>query len=79
MEDIVKVEWKDARTFTDVIREEDLIKENLVTVTTIGILVKRDKEKVIVGSMKFEDEGQVVYKISHLIPLKLIKKITQLR
>ncbi len=81
--ELVLVEWLDATTRNDVaVSFEEAIAEEPVKAKTIGQLLYKDEKKVVLSSFLFvpEMEGMLTgYKIIHVIPASVVKKIERLK
>lgn len=83
--DIVLVEWIDAsHNSENILVFEQAINRAVAPAKTIGVLLKKDKDKVILAMTVFEafktSEGDVpeAYKVFWTIPTGCIKKIKKL-
>lgn len=76
--EFVRVDWLDAQSgFSIPMDVEELISVPLVETTSVGCLVHKDKEKIVLGFMMFGKEGY--FKHWQMIPQGMIKKITKLK
>ncbi len=74
---IVEVEWIDAQAgFGQATFIEDLIESPPLITHSVGYLLHKDKEKVILGFMLF---GEDTVKHSQLIPRGTIKNIREIK
>lgn len=74
---IVEVEWVDAQTgFGQATFIEDLIESPPLITHSVGYLLHKDKEKIILGFMLF---GEDTVKHSQLIPRGMVQKIRRLK
>ena len=74
---IVEVEWLDAQTgFGDAQPVEDLILMEPAISFSVGYLLHKDKKKIILGFLLFDDN---LVKHSQLIPMGMVKKMTRLK
>jgi len=75
MSKIVCVEWEDACSNSGYYDKDHPEKFAPVMCRTVGHLIKRNKESVIVACEAFEDGGK---REIHTVPRKMVKKITYL-
>lgn len=81
---IVKVEWLDAQTgFSTPETIEELEQEKPTCTLSVGYLITDDKDKIILGFMKWGEDDEIIkntmFKHWQLIPKGMIKKITELK
>jgi len=88
---IVKIIWKDARTLDSTNSLEEVKKENLIDSITIGYLIDENKERIVVcgfvfpeeegdyNGLDFEKKEYTGYRECHLIPIKQIEEIIELK
>ena len=79
---IVEVEWLDAQSgFGNAQYVEDLVlfdlkPENLTNTYSVGYLLHKDKDKIVLGFMLFGDD---MVKHNQMIPRSLIRKMRYLK
>jgi hypothetical protein len=67
----IEVQWKDAKVFVD--PTDDF---SLPIMTSIGYLIKKDKEKYLLANLLAEDG---MPRVVTAIPIALVKKVTKLK
>jgi hypothetical protein len=67
----IEVQWKDAKVFVD--PTDDF---SLPIMTSIGYLIKKDKEKYLLANLLAEDG---MPRVVTVIPIALVKKVTKLK
>lgn len=73
----VRVDWFDAQSgFASPLSLEELEEVPPIETTSVGCLIKQDKDKIVLGFMMFGGEGY--FKHWQMIPKGMIKKITYL-
>ena len=76
--EFVRVDWFDAQSgFSSPLSLEELEEVPPTETTSVGCLIKEDKEKIVLGFMMFGKEGY--FKHWQMIPKGMIKKITKLK
>lgn len=78
---IVKVKWKDARTYEGTYGFSEIKDFKLAETITIGYLINEDKERIVLCGYVFpsdEFDFQSGYRYIHLIPRSNIIKIEEL-
>ena len=76
--EFVRVDWFDAQSgFSSPLDLHELEEVPPVETTSVGCLIKEDKEKIVLGFMMFGKEGY--FKHWQMIPRGMIKKITRLK
>lgn len=74
---LVRVDWFDAQSgFGSPMDVQELLEVPPVQTTSVGCLVHKDKEKIVLGFMMFGKEEY--FKHWQMIPKKMIKKMTYL-
>jgi hypothetical protein len=82
--DILKIYWKDARTYTDTydyekVRDGSELVE-LIDCISIGYIMKQTKEFIAISSCIFTDSlGPAAVRYIHVIPKSWITKIVKLK
>ena len=75
----VEVIWIDAQSSLDVYSVQELKeigKEDLHITKSCGYLIHKDKEKIVLGFMLF---GEELVKHHQVIPIKMVKKIKEIK
>ena len=79
-ERIVCVEWEDACFSSGYYDKTTPKKYEPAPISTVGIVVKSDRSKIILGTDKWQsDDGNIEYRHIHTIPKKMITKIRELK
>ena len=73
----VEVEWLDAQAgFSSPLETKEIVEQEPIHTFSIGYLIHEDKEKIILGFMKWDMD---MWKHWQLIPRGMVKKIKELK